>query len=299
MSPDTVWAIMNKSDNVQMSYPELMNKMVCFNDNIGFSNFLDKFKILDNIEWSEWAIDFTIDQVCRDISKEEIKYSEISLSLNKYNEIGDLKDIALFINESFKKYSDRYGIQIGLLLSLRYNSSRDLQIEISNIIDDKSLRDIFIGIDLVGDESYFDVGFYKTIFDKWRMHDKILRAHVGEMPGTCDNVIKAISILKATRIAHGIQGSNDAFDLAAKSGVCFDLALHSNLTTGAVYDIMNHPIRRMLNRGCIVTLNTDDPIQFSCSLDDEYLLALNYGLLTLTEANDIMTNSYNAIKDTI
>ena len=77
----------------------------------------------------------------------------------------------------------------------------------------------------------------------------------------------------------------------------FDLAIHSNLTTGAISDIMDHPMKRMLGLGCKVTLNTDDPTQFGCTLDDEFKLALDSGLITESQAKEIMSNACEAARN--
>jgi len=196
------------------------------------------------------------------------------------------------VGELFKRHAQRTGIQIGLLLSVQYHNSRENQLEYANLIDDPKIREIVCGLDLIGDENYFDVDFYKPIIDKWKAHGiHALRAHVGEMPGTGRNVAKAIKQLGITRIAHGIQASDDTLKLAADNQVCFDLALHSNMITGAWTDLESHPIKRTLNHQCCVTLNTDDPIQFNCTLDDEFELALANNLIDQSQVAQIMRNA--------
>ena len=293
VAPRTVVKILNHA-GIKLSIEEATQALVCHGHNIGFKNFLNKFTLLDKVPWADWAIDLAIKQICDDLVAEKIHYTEISLSINKYVATNGWshKDVLRFISDKFKQYSDGRDLHIGLLLSLRYDSDRGAQLEHAKVIDDPEISNLLCGIDLIGDEDYFDVDFYKPIFDRWRPYNKLLRAHVGEMPGKGKNVELAINELHVDRIAHGIHASDDAFKLAADKGVCFDLALHSNLTTGAWPVLATHPIIKMLKYGCTITLNTDDPVQFACTLNDEFVLAINNGLINYDQAMEIMLNAW-------
>ncbi len=303
VSPDTVWEIAKRTNGIGLTYEQLVKRMTVGGARgIGFSNFLDKFKVLDEVPWPGWAIDLAIKQVCKDLSKEGIDYSEISLSLNKYVQNGQYHgddahlQVADYLYNCFERYSNMFGVRVGLLLSLRYDSPRDKQLLYSSIIQHDQNK-YFCGIDLVGDEAEFDAEFYRPILQEWYDAGKATRAHVGEMPGTEDNVGIAVYDLPVTRLAHGIHASDEVFKEAVRKGIVFDLAIHSNLTTGAISDIMDHPMKRMLGLGCKVTLNTDDPTQFGCTLDDEFKLALDSGLITESQAKEIMSNACEAARN--
>ena len=291
ISPRTIYNIQSHN-KLDPTYETIYNRMVCTKPNIGFTAFLNKFSILDEIKWPEWAIELAIEQTCSDLKAEGIQYSQISLSIGKYMRSGHkAADIAKLISDLFRKYSTQYNITTGLMLSLTYHSPKDIQLECANLINNQDIADRFCGIDLVGDETRFEAEFYMPIFNEWRAHGKMLRAHVGEMPGMGHNVRAAIELLKVDRIAHGIQADDYTLEMAADHQVCFDLALHSNIITGAWVDLHSHPIKRMLDAKCKITLNTDDPIQFMCTLDNEFNLALNNNLITHKQAKDIMYNA--------
>jgi len=292
ISAHTVAEIMGCNGNTA-HVDAISKRMKCSESNIGFAAFLDKFTILDEIQWPAWAIDLSIKQICDDLASEGIDYSEISFSIDKYvnsNKWDPLYAIQ-FISELFQKHTFSTGIQIGLLLSIQYHKPRNKQLAYADLIKHPEVQDAVCGLDLIGDEDYFDAEFYVPIFDKWRYYNKIMRAHVGEMPGKSHNIKDAIKKLKVNRIAHGIQATNDILKLAADLNICFDLALHSNLITGAWTNLSSHPIKRMLQHNCIVTINTDDPVQFSCTIDDEFDLALSNGLINEHQASKIMANA--------
>lgn len=294
---DTVWKIIEgtKAFHIATSKAEVERRMTYKGDDRGardFGQFLQKFIILDQIPWYDWAIDLAIEQICADLKAEEIDHCDISFSIDKYVRSGIWKitDILPFIYQSFTYHSHNNGISIGLLLSLAYHAPRLMQLQTASIVEDRYLARTVTGIDLVGDENNFSAEFYKPIIAKWKAAGKTTRAHVGELDGTGDNVRHAIE-LGVDRIAHGIKGAKDDIERATDKGISFDLALSSNLYTGAVKNIADHPMKNMIRDGAIVTLNTDDPVQFGCTLDSEYQLALDSHL---AHSRDLKTFQENA-----
>jgi adenosine deaminase len=63
--------------------------------------------------------------------------------------------------------------------------------------------------------------------------------------------------------------------LANDYGVAFDVALTSNLKTGVITDLVNHPLRTLLAHGCEVSLGTDDPVIYNTTMEKEFRIAKN------------------------
>lgn len=291
ITPQTVYNIAHSQ--LHMSLESIHSAMVC-TKNGNFEEFLEKFKILDKIDWNPTLMVATIADVCDNLRSHDIHHISISLSLNKY--ISDEMSIvqaAELIQRYFQLFADAFNIEYRLLLSMKYEAPTGIQRLIFHEIEDSHVFGGFAGIDLVGKEECVNAEFYAPYFQRWKEAGKTLRAHVGELPGTADNVRIAIDELGVDRIAHGIYADDECLQTAADRGIVFDLALCSNMKTGAVLDMKNHPIRRMLDQGCLVTLNTDDPVQFGCSIDDEFALALAYNLIDIDQANHIMHTAYN------
>lgn len=241
-----------------------------------FHRFLDKFKILDQIRWTEELIDLSIKAVCDEFEKENLAYCWLDFSINKYMHIGWHKHEAIrFIYDRFQQYRPN---KVGLILSLKYESLRHTQRQYAKLIDTPDVADILFGLDLVGDEAYFDANFYAPLFADWNKANKMLRAHVGESQ-TAKNVRFAIKKLHVTNIAHGIKIFEDTglTEIAVDAGVTFDLAITSNYLTGVLGETIHHPIVAMLDAGLIATLGSDDPIQCSTNLATEFALATKYG----------------------
>lgn len=304
ISPATIWTIIekNKSYHVASSLEHAIGRMVCTNNSIrSFSVFLDKFRILDEVKWDEWAIDLACRQIIADTKAQGTSCIDISFSVDKYVRSGmwSYADAIKFICDSYNKYGQEYGVSVGAFLSISYHSPREKQIEVACLVKDAQVVERVIGLDLVGDERYYNDKFHGNIIEAWNNANKVTREHLAEIPGTSNNLISLLdrpSKARPKRIAHGIQGSLTDMAKAADCGIYFDLAINSNLYTGAVDDIKKHPISAMLNAGCLVTLNTDDPIQFNCTLDDEFTIALSNGLIDEYSAEIIQKNAVDSLR---
>jgi len=266
------------------------------NEKKTFHGFLNKFNILDKIKWDPWSIDYTIRQIVWDLKKEGIKYCELKLSIGRY--IKDTEwspeDIIRHINYILQEEGQRWDVQVGISLCLKYESAHKLQKRIAKVILDNKARDAVTAIDLVGDEAYFAPKFYKSIFKLWKEAGKGIQAHVGE---SCpaENVLLAVEYLGVQRIAHGIQiiNNKDIMNLVKERGIPLDIALTSNLYTGVVKNIKQHPIRKFFDFGIPITIGTDDPIILNTNLVKEYELAKKSFGFTNEELKKIMQNSYN------
>jgi adenosine deaminase len=237
-----------------------------------FSRFLDKFKILDQIPWTEDILDKAIKDVSDYVQHNGIDHAWIDFSINKYMGIGWHKHEAIkFFYERFRAHAPG---KISLVLALKYEYPQSGQRIYSSLINRDDIKSWLIGIDLVGDEAYFDAKFYGKILRDWHDNKKMVRAHVGESQSII-NVSDAIRQLNVTNIAHGIKivGDDNAIDMAKDSNVTFDLCISSNYYTGVISDGEEHPIKAMYSHGLPITLGSDDPIQFNTTLLSEYELS--------------------------
>jgi adenosine deaminase/aminodeoxyfutalosine deaminase len=100
-----------------------------------------------------------------------------------------------------------------------------------------------------------------------------LTAHAGESMGP--ESIRAALAIGAERIGHGIAAAEDdalMFHLHERD-IPLEICITSNLVTGVVKRVEEHPVRRLFEAGVPIVLNTDDPAMFGCSLVGEYRLA--------------------------
>jgi adenosine deaminase len=297
----TVWEILKEDGHNFATLDEVITTMTYHNDNgpYTFEKFLRKFDILNMIRWTEAHIIKSTDAVVKMLADQDTKYAEIRFTINKYADYLGMtnKEIIIFMCKQMQESAKRFNIKVAPILCVKYESARDSQADILKLIDDHKVADVVDGIDLVGDEKFFNVDFYKPIFKQWKRAHKGLIAHVGESQ-TVENVIHAIKSLHVNRISHGIKIADDieAIKIANDHGIAFDVALTSNIKTGVTPNLHDHPVKRMIENGCVVSLGTDDPAVLNTTLSNEYNIAyIDVGL----SRDTIMQMKQNAINSAL
>lgn len=270
---------------------QITSKMTFANgDPYTFDKFLEKFHILEQVNWDERALGYVLGQVCWDMAKECLDYVELKFSVDKYK-FATPAEIIRFIYDRVEAGTSKWGIRVALVLSLKYEADRELQRRVAKVISDPKVVDLLGGIDIVGNEAFFERDFYQPIMREWKEAGKGLQMHVGETQ-SAKNVRTALE-LGIDRIAHGIRAVDDPdlLSFIKERDVCFDIALTSNIMTGVVKDIGSHPVGRILEAGCAVTIGTDDPYILQTTLDKEYELLRKHFNVGDEQLMDIMHNS--------
>ncbi len=119
--------------------------------------------------------------------------------------------------------------------------------------------------------------------------------HAGETTGPA-TVWSAVHDLGAERIGHGVGAHTDPalLEHLAAHRIPLEVCPTSNVRTGQVPSIAAHPVRRLLDHGVVVTLNTDDPPMFGATLDGEYVAVAETLGLNATEIGRFAKNAVEA-----
>jgi len=152
-------------------------------------------------------------------------------------------------------------------------------------------KDDIVALDLAGDEKGFPAIRFKDHFKLARDAGWNITVHAGEADGP-QSIWQAIEELGATRIGHGVAAREDNRLMAfmANKGISIECCLTSNFQTGACTDIAQHPIKTFIEKGIVVTLNTDDPGVSGIEIADEYRLAREVVGLSSEQLNQIQLN---------
>lgn len=121
-------------------------------------------------------------------------------------------------------------------------------------------REHFVALDLAGDEANFPAPLFVEHFAKARDAGWRITIHAGEAGGP-QSVWDAVKLLGAERIGHGTRALEDPalVDFLLENRIPIEANLTSNVHTSTVPDLASHPLRQMLERGLIASINSDDP----------------------------------------
>ena len=136
-----------------------------------------------------------------------------------------------------------------------------------------------VGIGLGGPEDGHPPEPYAEAFALARAGGLASVPHAGEAVGA-GSVRGALEALQADRIRHGIRAVEDSGLVAelAGRGTILDVCPLSNLRTGAVRSLEEHPLPQLVAAGVRCSISTDDPAIFDTDLTRDYEAAAALGL---------------------
>jgi len=149
-----------------------------------------------------------------------------------------------------------------------------------------------VAIGLGGDEVRGPAVLFADLFREARDRGLHLTCHAGEIAGP-ESVWQALEI-GAERIGHGVRSIDDprlVTHLAEKK-IPLEICITSNVRTGAVASLAQHPVKRLYDAGVPIILNTDDPALFGCTLTGEYELARREFGFTAQQLGAIAANGF-------
>jgi adenosine deaminase len=143
-----------------------------------------------------------------------------------------------------------------------------------------------VGFGLGGDERAAPAAAFAGVYLRARALGLRTSVHAGEWDGV-ESLREALDHLRPDRIDHGIAAVENPRLLArlAEESTALWVAPTSNAVTGAVDQIENHPLPRLLDSGVCVALGADDPLLFATTTSREYAVAretFGFGARTMT-----------------
>jgi aminodeoxyfutalosine deaminase len=146
-----------------------------------------------------------------------------------------------------------------------------------------------------GDEERGPAELFTDVYREARDAGLRLTAHAGETAGP-ESIRKAVELLGAERIGHGLAAARDAkvIELLRQRRIPLEVCPTSNVSTGLLPRLEEHPLPRFLGAGLTVTLNSDDPAMFGTSLEHEFVLAARAFSLSRAQLVQLCENAVRA-----
>jgi len=240
------------------------------------SNFLSKFKPLRIIFRSPEIIQRVVHEAILDAAADgicylELQFTPVALSQSRGFALKDVMDWVIAAASEAAKQAD---LGLGLIPSVNRHEPASIAELVAQLAADRQDRGI-VGLGLAGNEAEFSAEPFEGVFKEAKEAGLKLTIHAGEWSGA-ETVQHALERMDADRIGHGIRvmENNNIVSIACERRAIFEVCLSSNLQSGVVQRLQDHPLPAMIEAGLQVTLNTDDPGISNIKLSDDYHLAI-------------------------
>ena len=226
--------------------------------------------------------------------EDNIVHTEIFFDPQTHLDRGISFDIVI---NGISKALDKANLEFGLTSKIIMCFLRHLDEESGFKVLEQALKykNKIVGVGLDSSELGNPPKKFEKLFQKARDEGFLTVAHAGE-EGPPEYIWDSINSLKVKRIDHGVQSLKDEklVDLLIKEQIPLTVCPLSNIKLCVFDKIENHNLKKMLNKGLRVMVNSDDPAYFGGYLNKnltEAQLALD---LSLEEIKTLIINSFKS-----
>ncbi|MEU6032543.1 adenosine deaminase [Streptomyces tauricus] len=268
-------------DSKVPSDPEALVDYFTFTD---FAHFIDVYlSVVDLIRTPEDVRLLTY-EVARDMARQQIRYAELTITPFSSTRRGIDEGAFMDAIEDARIASEA---DFGTILRWCFDIPGEAGLESAEetvrlATTDKLRPEGLVSFGLGGPEIGVPRPQFKPYFDRAIAAGLHSVPHAGETTGP-ETVWAALTDLRAERIGHGTSSARDPKLLAhlAEHRIPLEVCPTSNIATRAVRTLDEHPMKRFVEAGVVVTVNSDDPPMFGTDLNNEYAVAAR--LLDLDE----------------
>ena len=292
LEPELAFAIASRN-NISLPFksPEQLRKAYNFNN---LQSFLDLYYAVSRILQDENDFYDVAMAYLKRAHLETVRHAEIFFDPQAHTQRGvPFKTVLRGIRRASIDAENEFGISSKLIMCFLRDLSTESALEA--LAQALIFKDSIVGVGLDSSEIGNPPEKFKAVFDKARRQGFLTVAHAGE-EGPSEYIWQALEALKVSRIDHGIRCIEDP-KLVRKlqsEGIPLTVCPLSNVKLGIFDTIREHNLKKLLDLGLCVTVNSDDPGYFGGYILENYI-AVTQGLnLDKNDLYQIAKNSFDA-----
>ena len=225
-------------------------------------------------------------------SSQNVKRAEVFFDPQAHTRRGiDFSTVIKGIYKAAKKAEDELNVSVGIIMSfLRDMPESSAEETLEQALQYKSW---IMGVGLDSKELGNPPSKFERVFKRAREEGFIAVAHAGE-EGPAEYVWEAIKLLKVSRIDHGYHLFEDEnlVNYVAKNKIPITMCPLASVSVEYFKDIKDMPIKKALNNGIIVSINSDDPAYFGGYINENYNAVSKSFEISYSEIKNIIKNSF-------
>jgi adenosine deaminase len=232
-----------------------------------FQHFIDTWVWKNSFLRTYEDFTFIAEAVARSLVAQRVRYAELFYSPPDFRRHG----------LTTQRLTEAIRAGLARVPELQANLIADLVRDFGPARAARTLREVaevrdfgVVGVGLGGSEHRFPPQPFAPVFEQARELGLRTTAHAGEALGP-GSIWSALRDLRVDRIGHGTRAGEDPALLTylATRRIPLEMCPLSNVRTGVVARLADHPLRAYLDQGLLVTVNTDDPAMFGTTLAGE------------------------------
>jgi adenosine deaminase len=253
--------------------------------------YLEGFALTCSVLQSEAGLERAAREAVEDLAAENVVYAELRFAPEFHTEGGlPLEAVMAAVLRGLDSGSRAAGIRTGLIVCGMRSSPPATSLKMAELALGFRERGC-VGFDLAGDEFGHPAKDHLEAFALCKRENFNITIHAGEAFGP-PSIWQALQYCGAHRIGHATRLIED---MVVKDGrvlsmgrlaqyvldhrIPLEICLSSNVQTGAVRDLDEHPLRYYLRHNFRVTLNTDNRLMSATTVTGEHWLgATRFGL---------------------
>ena len=237
--------------------------------------------------------DLTWEYILR-CKKDNIVHTEIFFDPQSHTERGiEFNTIINGIHGALLKANSEFNITSKIIMCFLRHLEEEPCFEILNQAAKHKDKIIAVGLD--SSEKGNPPQKFKNLFEKAIQEGFLMVAHAGE-EGPPEYIWDTLKLLKVKRIDHGVQCLKDSklVDLLKKNQTPLTVCPLSNIKLCVFDRLENHNLKKMLDRGLRVMVNSDDPAYFGGYLNTNLVETSKALNLSLEDVKVLIKNSFKS-----
>jgi adenosine deaminase len=223
-----------------------------------------------------------------------VRHTEIFFDPQSHTSRGvNFESVITGIHRALELGRQQYRISSNLIMCFLRHLSAEQAIETLEMA--LPFRDLIVGVGLDSSELGHPPMKFVKVFARAAQAGLRRLAHAGE-EGPPSYIWQALDLLGVERIDHGVRALEDASLVRrlAREQIALTVCPLSNVKLGVFPSLGQHNLKRLLNAGLLVTINSDDPAYFGGYIGENYIAAQQALDLSREDIERIAANSFKA-----
>jgi adenosine deaminase len=197
------------------------------------------------------------------------------------------------ITKALEKGEKELGISSFLIMCFLRHLSESEAFE--TLHESLPFKEKILGVGLDSSEVGHPPSKFERVFTEAKNVGYKIVAHAGE-EGDSSYIWEAINLLHVNRIDHGIRCDEDEklVELLIEKQIPLTVCPLSNVKLRAVQKMQEHNILKLLRRGVLVTVNSDDPAYFGGYMNENYEAIAENLAMSKEELKSLAQNGFKA-----